>query len=81
MVLGDGEAHAWFACNAEALEVSSVWPSAPDAAVLDRSLQLQDEIIARLRARWSALPIAEAWTAEWLRDGSSAPDRDALGAR
>jgi len=78
MAFNDGEAHAWFAYDAQTLEVSSVWTRVPDAALLDRSLKLQDEIIERLRGRWPALPEPAQWRPDWLRNGSAVASREAM---
>src|SRR5262245_28883537 len=65
VLLRDGDAHAWFAFDAHTLEVSSAWISeTPTGADLDRSLQLQNEIVARLGARWPAVPAVGAWRVE-----------------
>jgi hypothetical protein len=78
VVLRDGPANAWFAWDARAIEVFSFWASVPDAAVLDRSLQLQNEIIERLRSRWPTLCAPDAWQAEWIRRAEPVPSREAM---
>lgn len=70
--LREGGANAAVACwsasldDVDEVEVASLWiDQVPDATTLTRSIELQRELVERLRACSPGLPAFESWTARW----------------
>jgi hypothetical protein len=78
VAFGEGDAQVLLACYGRTLYAESLWLNrVPEPAVLRRSLQMQEEVIQLLRARFPGIPSIENWAIRW--DGIDAPPEAVAG--
>lgn len=78
VAFGDGDANLLLSCYGRTLYAESLWLNqAPEPAVLRRSLQLQEEVIQLLCARFPGIPPVENWETRWR--GIDAPPEAVAG--
>jgi hypothetical protein len=66
VLVSEGDANAGVQCFGSALSVESGWFNRdPAPAVLQRSMELQAELIEILRLRFPELPPMDEWELEW----------------
>jgi hypothetical protein len=78
LMLQEGDANAGLQCRGAVLSVDSAWLNRdPQPAVLQRSLELQAEVIDIMRARFPGVPPMDRWQVEWYH--LEAQQADAAG--
>lgn len=66
VLASEGDANAGVHCFGSALSVESGWFNRdPEPAVLERSMELQAELIDILRLRFPHLPPMDEWEVDW----------------
>jgi hypothetical protein len=67
-LVSDGDAHASASFDGRRISVASIWTGRrPSDAVLERSIEIQRELIRRMRLALPALRSEESWEIEWVR--------------
>lgn len=78
VAFGDEDANLLLRCYGRTLYAESLWLNrVPEPALLRRSLQLQEEVIQLLRARFPGIPPIENWEIRW--HGIDAPPQVVAG--